>query len=139
MAVIGIFGYLLVYFFIFTGCEELIKFWVLGNLLVMVAIEAVKLVFILIFKGKAEFRNSIRRRSIAASDRSLLAQSRDDTLSFKLQNDFYSLTYFSYIYIDKQISTISLENQHLANESDDDNTPMLDKSHQSNKEFRLTE
>jgi len=37
LVVVGLYGYLLVYFFIFKGCEKLIKNWVVGNLIIIVA------------------------------------------------------------------------------------------------------
>ena len=64
VAVVCIFGYLLVYFFIFDGCEELIKFWVLGNLWVMIVIGGAKIFFILIFKGKEELKRAMSKKGI---------------------------------------------------------------------------
>lgn len=51
LVVLGIYGYLLVYFFIFNGCEELIKYWVVGNLLIIVAFVVAQILFTITFKG----------------------------------------------------------------------------------------
>ena len=46
--VIGITTYLLVYFFIYKeGCEELIKFWVLANLIITIAFTGLRMLYIL--------------------------------------------------------------------------------------------
>ena len=47
LALIGLFGYLLCYFVIYEGCEELIEFWVLGNLWIMIVFVGAKMAFIL--------------------------------------------------------------------------------------------
>ena len=44
--------YLLVYFFIHSGCEELIKFWVLANLLISIFFTGLRMMYILVKDGK---------------------------------------------------------------------------------------
>ena len=36
LTVAGIYCYLAVYFFLFRGCQELIKYWVLGNVVIII-------------------------------------------------------------------------------------------------------
>lgn len=51
--VAGITLYLLAYFFIYDdGCEELIKFWVLANLLISMSFTALRMGYILIKDGR---------------------------------------------------------------------------------------
>lgn len=53
MSVVGIVTvYLLVYFFIYKGCEELIKFWVLANLLISIVFTVLRMMYILAKEGK---------------------------------------------------------------------------------------
>ena len=62
--VVCVFAYLLVYFFIFEGCEELIMFWVLGNLAVIIAFVIAKMGYILFKQGKEGLRRAISLRNI---------------------------------------------------------------------------
>lgn len=56
LIVLGLYGYLLAYFFLFKGCESLIKYWVVGNLVIIVAFVAAKLSYVILFKGKDAFK-----------------------------------------------------------------------------------
>ncbi len=53
--------YLLAYFFIYTGCEELIKFWVLANLLISIAFTGLRMMYILAREGKEGLKNAITK------------------------------------------------------------------------------
>lgn len=55
IVVVIIYCYLLAYFFLFKGCEELIKYWVVGNLIIIVAFVALRYAYIILFKGKDAF------------------------------------------------------------------------------------
>ena len=53
--------YLLVYFFIYKGCEELIKFWVLANLLISIAFTLLRMMYILAKDGKQGLKDAITK------------------------------------------------------------------------------
>jgi hypothetical protein len=53
--------YLLVYFFIHQGCEELIKFWVLANLLISIVFTGLRMMYILAKDGKQGLKNAITK------------------------------------------------------------------------------
>lgn len=53
--------YLLVYFFIYEGCEELIKFWVLANLLISIVFTGLRMMYILAKEGKQGLKNAITK------------------------------------------------------------------------------
>ncbi len=101
LVVVGIYGYLLAYFFLFKGCEELIKFWVVGNLIIIVAFVALRYAYIIIFKGRLGFAEAITKSNMNLSS-SDTNKSFMNNQTFKLGEDFYSITFFSYIYIDNQ-------------------------------------
>jgi len=61
MVVVAIYGYLLAYFFLFKGCEELIKFWVAGNLIIIVAFVVLRYAYIISFKGKLGLKEAITK------------------------------------------------------------------------------
>ncbi|CDW87155.1 UNKNOWN [Stylonychia lemnae] len=98
LVVIGLYGYLLAYFFIFNGCERLIKNWVVGNLVIIVAFVAAQLCYTIIFKGKEAFKEAISKKPQFSSG-ALGTKSFQELHSFKLGEDFYSITFFSYLYI----------------------------------------
>lgn len=62
LIVLGIYGYLLVYFFIFSGCEELIKYWVVGNLLIIVAFVVLRIFYAIATQGSSGLRSSLTKR-----------------------------------------------------------------------------
>ena len=59
--VVGITVYLFVYFFIYKGCEELIKFWVLANLCISIFFTTLRLTYILFKKGKDGLKKAISK------------------------------------------------------------------------------
>jgi RsiW-degrading membrane proteinase PrsW (M82 family) len=62
MTVVGIVTiYLLAYFFIYQGCEEMIKFWVLANLLISILFTGLRMVYILAKEGKEGLKNAITK------------------------------------------------------------------------------
>jgi|LauGreDrversion4_2_1035121.scaffolds.fasta_scaffold272696_1 hypothetical protein len=62
MTVVGIVTiYLLAYFFINQGCEEMIKFWVLANLLISILFTGLRMVYILAKEGKEGLKNAITK------------------------------------------------------------------------------
>jgi len=97
--VVVIYGYLLVYFFLFKGCEELIKFWVAGNLLIIVIFVAIRYAYIILFHGKMGLKQAILKSHMNMSQ-DMINQSASHIETFKLEEDFYSISFFSYIYID---------------------------------------
>lgn len=101
IVVVAIYGYLLAYFFLFKGCEELIKFWVVGNLIIIVAFVALRYAYIIIFKGRLGFAEAITKSNMNTStsdaNKSFMRNS-----TFRLADDFYSITFFCYIYIDNK-------------------------------------
>ena len=53
MAIVcGVSIYLLGYFFVYSGCEELIRFWVLANLTISIAFTGLRMMYILAKEGK---------------------------------------------------------------------------------------
>ena len=61
LIVVGLYGYLLVYFFIFSGCEDLIKYWVVGNLAIILAFVAFQLMYAVTFKGTEGLQRAISK------------------------------------------------------------------------------
>jgi RsiW-degrading membrane proteinase PrsW (M82 family) len=62
MTVVGIVTiYLLAYFFIYQGCEEMIKFWVLANLLISILFTGLRMIYILAKEGKEGLKNAITK------------------------------------------------------------------------------
>ena len=62
MTVVGIVTiYLLAYFFIYQGCEEMIKFWVLANLLISILFTGLRMVYILAKEGKEGLKHAITK------------------------------------------------------------------------------
>ncbi len=59
---VGIFGYLIVYFFIYSGCEELIEFWVLGNLCIMIAFSVARIAIAFFKHGREGINREISKR-----------------------------------------------------------------------------
>ena len=87
-------GYLLVYFFIYDGCEELIKFWVLGNLIISIAFTVLRMGYVFVSEGKEGLKKAItKERKNFDKSSSIFA----DKQSFKLNEDFYSIAFYSYI------------------------------------------
>ncbi len=54
--------YLLAYFFIYSGCEELIKFWVLSNLLISIAFTSLRMMYILAREGKKGLKSALSKK-----------------------------------------------------------------------------
>ena len=96
--VVVIYGYLLAYFFLFKGCEELIKFWVAGNLLIIVIFVAIRYAYIILFQGKKGLKQAILKSNMNLSG-DMINQSVTHLETFKLEEDFYSISFFSYIYM----------------------------------------
>ena len=87
--------YLLAYFFIFTGCEELIKFWVLANLIISIAFTGLRMMYILAKEGKQGLKTALSKKN---KDKSLsINQSIENKITFPLKEDFYSIAFYSYI------------------------------------------
>lgn len=98
-AVAGITVYLLVYFFIYQdGCEELIKFWVLANLLISIAFTGLRMFYIFVKLGKEGLRKAISKNTDSKEKSQIVGNSLDTKrTTFKLGEDFYSLAFYSYI------------------------------------------
>lgn len=102
-AVVGISTYLLIYFFIYTeGCEELVKFWVLANLIISISFTALRMFFVLVKEGKEGLKRALTKHAIKDHSLSFQNQSSGSGLqlqyeTFKLADDFYSVAFYSYI------------------------------------------
>ena len=55
--------YLLAYFFIYQGCEELIKFWVLANLIISITFTGLRMTYILAKEGKKGLKAAITKKN----------------------------------------------------------------------------
>ena len=56
-------GYLLFYFYVYQdGCEELIKFWVLSNLMISISFTALRMAFIFVKLGKTGLKRALSKR-----------------------------------------------------------------------------
>ena len=72
MAAIGlsITVYLLIYFIIFNGCEVLIKFWVLANLLISISFTALQIGYIFFKHGSEGVRKAFEKDRIDSYNKS---------------------------------------------------------------------
>lgn len=97
--VAGITVYLLCYFMVYQdGCEELIKFWVLANLMISISFTGLRMFYIYVKLGKEGLRKAISKNTDSKEKSQIAANSLDSKrISFKLGEDFYSLAFFSYI------------------------------------------
>ena len=99
---VGISCYLLLYFFIYdNGCEELIKFWVLANLAISITFTGLRLAYIFLKLGKKGLKQAITKKPDSKDKSSILGVSRHGTQTFKLGEDFFSISFFGYILIDR--------------------------------------
>jgi hypothetical protein len=99
---VGITCYLLVYFFIYDdGCEELIKFWVLANLAISITFTGLRLAYIFLKLGKKGLKQAITKKPDSKDKSSILGVSRHGIQTFKLGEDFFSISFFGYILIDR--------------------------------------
>jgi hypothetical protein len=55
------------YFFIHPGCEELIKFWVLANLIISIFFTGLRMMYILAKEGKQGLKSHITKKALNAS------------------------------------------------------------------------
>ena len=62
LGVAGIYSYLAVYFFLFKGCQELIKYWILGNVVIIIFFVAMRVAFIFYKEGKEGFIDAVSRK-----------------------------------------------------------------------------
>lgn len=70
---VGISGYLLMYFWIYDdGCEELIKFWVLANLFISIAFTFLRMTYILAKKGKQGLKRALAKEKDSFEKSSLI-------------------------------------------------------------------
>jgi cytosine/uracil/thiamine/allantoin permease len=97
--VCGISLYLLSYFFIYTGCEELIRFWVLANLVISIAFTGLRMMYILAREGKKGLKSALSKKKMDESkDKSQsINRSLENRPNFPLKEDFYSIAFFSFI------------------------------------------
>jgi hypothetical protein len=97
--VAGITVYLLGYFIVYQkGCEELIKFWVLANLLISIAFTGLRIFYIYIKLGKEGVKRAISKNTDSKDKSQGIGNSLDNKrVTFKLGEDFYSIAFYSYI------------------------------------------
>jgi hypothetical protein len=97
--VCGVSIYLLGHFFVYSGCEELIRFWVLANLTISIAFTCLRMMYILAKEGKQGLKTALSKKKLNESkDKSLSVNlSLDKKSTFPLKEDFYSIAFYSYI------------------------------------------
>ena len=67
LAVAGIYAYLAAYFFLFSGCQQLIKYWVLGNVSIIIFFVFMRMSYILAKEGKEGLFEAITRKKMNQS------------------------------------------------------------------------
>jgi hypothetical protein len=67
LVVAGIYAYLAVYFFLFKGCQDLIKYWVLGNVLIIIVLVGLRIAYIVAKEGKQGLYDLVLKRNLNQS------------------------------------------------------------------------
>jgi len=108
--------YLLMYFFIYDdGCEELIKFWVLANLTISITFTGLRLAYVFMKQGKSGLQKALSKKADSQDKSSMLGLShQSSTHSFKLGEDFFSISFFGYILIDRPRPLVLAEEEEEA-------------------------
>ena len=100
--VVCITAYLLIFFFIYQeGCEELIKFWVLSNLIISIVFTGLRMLYILAKQGKDGLKNAIskKRRDISLNEGGSSESDREKRgiSTVKLNgDDYYQIAFYGY-------------------------------------------
>lgn len=68
LAVAGIYCYLAAYFFLFKGCQELIKYWILGNVLIIIFFVALRIAYIVAKEGKQGLYDMVAKKNMNQSN-----------------------------------------------------------------------
>jgi hypothetical protein len=96
--VTGISIYLLAYFFILypTGCEQLIKFWVLANLVISISFTGLRVFYIYLRKGREGVKKALSWKNQNSKSGMGSSTMESKKVTYKLGEDFFSIAFFSY-------------------------------------------